>query len=137
MPNMHKVFQFKESEVKLTAIRAQGPGGQNVNKVSSAIHLRFDILASGLSDSVKARILSSKDSRITKEGVLVMKVQDTRSQEMNRLLAWSKLDELIKSFSTVEKIRRATRPKRSSVEKRLREKKQRSALKSSRGIMAP
>jgi ribosome-associated protein len=134
---MHKVFQFKESEVKLTAIRAQGPGGQNVNKVSSAIHLRFDILASGLSDSVKARILSSKDSRITKEGVLVMKVQDTRSQEMNRLLAWSKLDELIKSFSTVEKIRRATRPKRSSVEKRLREKKQRSALKSSRGIMAP
>lgn len=137
MPNMHKVFQFKESEVKLTAIRAQGPGGQNVNKVSSAIHLRFDILASGLSDSVKARILSSKDSRITKEGVLVMKVQDTRSQEMNRLLAWSKLDELIKSFSTVEKIRRATLPKRSSVEKRLREKKQRSALKSSRGIMAP
>jgi len=137
MPNMHKVFQFKESEVKLTAIRAQGPGGQNVNKVSSAIHLRFDILASGLSDSVKARILASKDSRITKEGVLVMKVQDTRSQEMNRLLAWSKLDELIKSFSAVEKIRRATRPKRSSVEKRLREKKQRSALKSSRGIMAP
>jgi ribosome-associated protein len=133
---MHKVFQFKESEVKLTAIRAQGPGGQNVNKVSSAIHLRFDILASGLSDSVKARMLASKDSRITKEGVLVMKVQDTRSQEMNRLLAWSKLDELIKSFSTQEKIRRATRPKRSSVEKRLRDKKQRSALKSSRGIMA-
>jgi len=134
---MSKVFQLQESEVKLTAIRAQGAGGQHVNKVSSAIHLRFDILASSLSDAIKQRILASRDSRITKEGVLVMKIQETRSQEMNRLLAWSRLDELITAFSREEKLRRATRPKRSSIEKRLKQKKQRSALKSSRGFIEP
>lgn len=134
---MSKVFQLQESEVKLTAIRAQGAGGQHVNKVSSAIHLRFDILASSLSDAIKQRILASRDSRITKEGVLVMKIQETRSQEMNRLLAWSRLDELITAFSQEDKLRRPTRPKRSSIEKRLKHKKQRSALKLSRGFIEP
>ena len=134
---MSKVFQLQESEVKLTAIRSQGAGGQHVNKVSSAIHLRFDILASSLSDAIKQRILASRDSRITKEGVLVMKIQETRSQEMNRLLAWSRLDELITAFSQEDKLRQPTRPKRSSIEKRLKHKKQRSALKLSRGFIEP
>jgi ribosome-associated protein len=134
---MSKEFQLKESDVKLTAVRSQGPGGQHVNKVSSAIHLRFDILASGLSDSIKQRILASGDSRITKDGVLVMKVQESRSQDMNRLLAWSRLDEWVTSYSKEERIRRATRPKRGAIEKRLKQKKQRSALKSSRGFIEP
>jgi ribosome-associated protein len=92
---MDQEIELKESEVTLRAIRAQGSGGQHVNKVSSAIHLRFDISASSLSDPLKKRMLALKDSRISKEGVLVMKVQDTRSQDMNRILAWARLTDLI------------------------------------------
>lgn len=135
MPNMTQEIELRESEVKMTAIRAQGAGGQHVNKVSSAVHLRFDIPASSLSESVKNRLLSSEDSRINKAGVLVMKVQDSRSLEMNKMLAWSRLYELIAAFSKDIKKRRATRPKRSAIEKRLNQKKQRSILKSSRGIV--
>jgi len=119
---MTQEIELRESEVKMTAIRAQGAGGQHVNKVSSAVHLRFDIPASSLSESVKNRLLSSEDSRINKAGVLVMKVQDSRSLEMNKMLAWSRLYELIAAFSKDIKKRRATRPKRSAIEKRLNQK---------------
>ncbi|MFN0005012.1 MAG: alternative ribosome rescue aminoacyl-tRNA hydrolase ArfB [Burkholderiaceae bacterium] len=132
---MHKEIELKESEVILKAIRAQGPGGQHVNKVSSAIHLRFDIHASSLGEVIKQRMLALKDSRISKEGVLVMKVQDTRSQDMNRILAWARLNDLILKCAQAPKARRATQPKRSSIEKRLEQKKKRSTLKSSRGFM--
>jgi len=132
---MDQEIELKESEVTLRAIRAQGSGGQHVNKVSSAIHLRFDISASSLSDPLKKRMLALKDSRISKEGVLVMKVQDTRSQDMNRILAWARFTDLIHACSKVPKARRATQPKRSSIEQRLDDKKKRSKLKSSRGFM--
>jgi ribosome-associated protein len=132
---MDQEIELKESEVTLRAIRAQGSGGQHVNKVSSAIHLRFDISASSLSDPLKKRMLALKDSRISKVGVLVMKVQDTRSQDMNRILAWARLTDLIHSCAKVPKARRATQPKRSSIEQRLDDKKKRSKLKSSRGFM--
>jgi ribosome-associated protein len=132
---MDQEIELKESEVTLRAIRAQGSGGQHVNKVSSAIHLRFDISASSLSEPLKKRLLALKDSRISKEGVLVMKVQDTRSQDMNRILAWARLTDLIQACAKVPKTRRATRPKRSSIEQRLEDKKKRSKLKSSRGFM--
>jgi len=132
---MDQEIELKESEVTLRAIRAQGSGGQHVNKVSSAIHLRFDISASSLSDPLKKRMLALKDSRISKEGVLVMKVQDTRSQDMNRILAWARLTDLIQACAKVPKARRATQPKRSSIEQRLDDKKKRSKLKSSRGFM--
>ena len=132
---MDQEIELKESEVTLRAIRAQGSGGQHVNKVSSAIHLRFDISASSLSEPLKKRLLALKDSRISKEGVLVMKVQDTRSQDMNRILAWARLSDLIQACAKVPKTRRATRPKRSSIEQRLEDKKKRFKLKSSRGFM--
>ena len=132
---MDQEIELKESEVTLRAIRAQGSGGQHVNKVSSAIHLRFDISATSLSEPLKKRLLALKDSRISKEGVLVMKVQDTRSQDMNRILAWARLTDLIQACAKVPKTRRATRPKRSSIEQRLEDKKKRSKLKSSRGFM--
>ncbi len=135
MPNMSEQIEIKESEVKLTAIKSQGAGGQHVNKVSSAIHLRFDIGASSLPPALKQRFLASNDSRISKEGILVMKVQDTRSQDMNRMLAWSRLYELILVFGTEPKTRRATKVKKSAIEKRLKEKKKRSMLKSSRGLV--
>ena len=135
MPTMSEQIEIKESEVKLSAIKSQGAGGQHVNKVSSAIHLRFDIGASSLPQRVKERFLASKDTRISKEGVFVMKVQDSRSQDMNRMFAWSRLDELVQSFGKEPKIRRATKVKKSSIEKRLKEKKKRSVLKSSRGLV--
>ena len=135
MPTMSEQIEIKESEVKLSAIKSQGAGGQHVNKVSSAIHLRFDIGASSLPQRVKERFLASKDTRISKEGVFVMKVQDSRSQDMNRMFAWSRLDELVQACGKEPKIRRATKVKKSSIEKRLKEKKKRSVLKSSRGLV--
>ena len=126
-------FPVDEREVEFSAIRAQGAGGQNVNKVSSAIHLRFDIHASSLPDEVKARLLALNDSRITQEGVLVLKAQQHRTQEMNRSDAMARLQEVIDSVAVPAKARRATKPTYGSKQRRLEGKSQRSAIKGLRG----
>ena len=121
-----------ESEVEVTAIRAQGPGGQNVNKVSSAIQLRFDISNSSLPEPVKERLLALRDSRITQDGVLVLKAQRYRTQDMNRMDAFSRLHELVQSVAVPPKTRKPTRPSYGSVQKRLQSKTKRSDLKAGR-----
>lgn len=119
-------------EVDITAIRAQGAGGQNVNKVSSAAHLRFDIGASSLPEEIRARLLALGDQRISKEGVIVIKAQEFRSLEKNRAEALARLNELLERVAVLPKKRRPTRPKRSAVEKRLQGKAHRGALKAGR-----
>ena len=121
-----------EAEVQTSAIRAQGAGGQNVNKVSSAIHLRFDIPASSLPDGVKDRLMALRDARITGEGVLIIKAQRFRTQDKNRLDAFMRLHELVNSVATPPTPRRATQPTYGSKQRRLQTKGARAQTKSLR-----
>lgn len=125
--------QIPDYELDFSAIRAQGSGGQNINKVSSAIHLRFDIPRSSLPDFYKERLLALSDSRINKDGTLIIKSQEFRTQEKNKQEALNRLLGIIQKATVVQKTRRATKPTRSSQKKRLDKKTQRSQTKSMRG----
>lgn len=130
---MSAPIHIPPEEVEISAIRAQGAGGQNVNKVSNAVHLRFDIAASSLPEWLRARLLKLGDQRISKEGVLVIKAQEFRSLEKNRDKAMRRLHALIASVAHTPKPRRATRPTRGAVQRRLEGKAKRASVKAGRG----
>jgi len=130
---MNHLLAIPEHEVEFSAMRAQGPGGQNVNKVSSAVHLRFDIRASSLPAHVKSRLLGLRDQRITKDGVIVIKAQSARSQDRNKAEAMLRLNELVAQASHVQPLRHPTQPTFGSRQRRLRSKTLRSEIKATRG----
>jgi len=123
---------IREDEVEFTAMRSQGPGGQNVNKVSSAVHLRFDIRASSLPPEVKERLLALPGRRVSKEGILILKAQTARSQEQNKALALARLEQIVEEASQVQAIRRPTKPTYGSRQRRLQGKAIRSEVKAAR-----
>ncbi|WP_254174992.1 alternative ribosome rescue aminoacyl-tRNA hydrolase ArfB [Planktothrix pseudagardhii] len=133
MLEISKTVSIPENEIEMSAVRSQGAGGQNVNKVASAIHLRFNIMASSLPEHYKQRVLKINDQRITKEGVIVIKAQEHRTQEQNREEALQRLQTLIKSAIAIPKPRKPSKPTRSSQRKRMDSKTKRSHLKMMRG----